>query len=102
MFSYFLGPYSIHNGVDKRGHQKIHICNKNVDMCRYIFPKTVSEKGKTSSAAEDKNNTDMGPTCALKLASRDGRRSTERRMKTQDIAMRTASHEPTIVAILRL
>ena len=39
---------------------------------------------------------------ALKLASRDGRQNTEWRMKTPDIAMKITSHEPMIVAILRL
>lgn len=62
MLLYFLGPYSIHNGVEKRGHQKIHICNKNMDMCRYIFPKAVSENGKASCGVKDKNNTNMGST----------------------------------------
>lgn len=38
-----------------------------MDMCRYIFPKTVGENGKASCGVEDKNNTDMGPTGTQRL-----------------------------------
>ena len=54
-------------------------------MRRYIFPKTVSEKGKTSGAAEDKNNTDMGPTCAQSLKASFARWQVEYRLEDEDI-----------------
>ena len=54
-------------------------------MCRYIFPKAVSENGKASCGVKDKNNTNMGSTCAQSLKASFARWQVEYRLEDEDI-----------------
>lgn len=84
MVSNFLGPYTINNGVKKRWYQKVYIGNEDMNLGGHTVAKTVSEEGKDSCGVENENDADWEPQVprALRLASRDGRQKTARRIRT--------------------